>query len=64
MRTCFVILPFGKTTEKHDETYWTRHFETVIKPAVEKAVDGHTLLGYQAILANPPGRWNYRKRFS
>jgi len=55
MRTCFVILPFGKTTEKHDEAYWTRHFETVIKPAVEKAVDGHTLLGYQAILANPPG---------
>ncbi len=55
MRTCFVILPFGKTTDKHDEVYWTNHFDTVIKPAVEKAVDGRTLLEYQAILANPPG---------
>src|SRR5438876_2179593 len=55
MRTCFVILPFGKTTDKHDEVYWTHHFETIIKPAVEKAVDGRTLLEYQAILANPPG---------
>jgi hypothetical protein len=55
MRTCFVILPFGKTTDKHDEAYWTQHFETVIKPAVEKATDGRTLLGYKALLANPPG---------
>ena len=55
MLTCFVILPFGKTTDKHDEVYWTHHFETVIKPAVEKAADGRTLLEYQAILANPPG---------
>lgn len=55
MPTCFVILPFGKTTDKHDEAYWTKHFETVIKPAVRKAADDHTLLGYEAILANPPG---------
>lgn len=55
MRTCFVILPFGKTTDKHDEEYWANHFEKVIKPAVEKASDGRILLGYQAMLANPPG---------
>jgi len=55
MASCFVILPFGKTTDKHDEKYWEDHFEKFIKPAVERAADGQKLLGYEARLANPPG---------
>ncbi|MGN0404099.1 MAG: response regulator [Bariatricus sp.] len=27
MKKCFVIMPFSKTTEKHDEEYWTTFFE-------------------------------------
>lgn len=28
-KKCFVIMPFSKTTEKHDEEYWTTFFETI-----------------------------------
>jgi hypothetical protein len=55
MANCFVILPFGKTTDTHDADYWKDHFENFIKPAIERASDGKKLLGYQAKLANPPG---------
>jgi hypothetical protein len=55
MAGCFVILPFGKTTDTHDADYWKDHFENFIKPAVEKASDGKKILGYEAVLANPPG---------
>ena len=54
-RTCFVIMPFGKTTEKHTEEYWNAHFKDFIKPAIEEAMDDNHRLGYQARLANPPG---------
>ncbi|MFI5448324.1 MAG: hypothetical protein ACHQ03_00925 [Candidatus Bathyarchaeia archaeon] len=33
-KTCFIIMPFSKTNEAHDENYWTTHYEflkTVIK---------------------------------
>jgi len=28
-KKCFVIMPFSKTTEIHDETYWTEFFRTI-----------------------------------
>jgi len=34
-QTCFVIMPFSKTTEEHTENYWTEHFENFLKPLVE-----------------------------
>lgn len=34
--TCFVIMPFTKTTEEHTEDYWTKHFETFLKPLIEE----------------------------
>ena len=34
--TCFVIMPFSKTTEKHGEDYWTGHFENFLKPLIEE----------------------------
>lgn len=33
---CFVIMPFSGTDEKHDESYWTDHFERVLKPWIEE----------------------------
>lgn len=30
-RKCFVIMPFSKTVEKHDEEYWTIFFDTIKK---------------------------------
>jgi hypothetical protein len=33
---CFVIMPFSKTTEEHTEEYWTRHFESFLKPLIEQ----------------------------
>ena len=33
---CFVIMPFSKTTEQHDEKYWTNHFEKFLKPIIEE----------------------------
>lgn len=35
-KSCFVIMPFSKTSEKHTEKYWTDFFEKFIKPSVEK----------------------------
>lgn len=35
-KKCFVIMPFSKTTEKHDEAYWTEFFETLQKIMEEK----------------------------
>jgi len=32
---CFVIMPFSKTSEKHTKEYWTKHYETFIKPLIE-----------------------------
>lgn len=34
-KKCFVIMPFSKTTEKHDEEYWTEFFDA-IKKIMEK----------------------------
>ena len=33
---CFVIMPFSKTTVEHTEEYWTRHFESFLKPLIEE----------------------------
>lgn len=33
---CFVIMPFGKTTDEHTEEYWTKHFENFLKPLIEE----------------------------
>ena len=35
-QTCFVIMPFGKTTDEHTEEYWTKHFENFLKPLIEE----------------------------
>lgn len=29
-------MPFSKTTEKHTEEYWTKHFEHFLKPTIEE----------------------------
>lgn len=34
--TCFVIMPFSKTTDEHTEDYWTKHFESFLKPIIEE----------------------------
>ena len=34
--TCFVIMPFSKTTDEHTEDYWTHHFEDFLKPLIEE----------------------------
>lgn len=36
---CFVIMPFSKTSEEHNEEYWTKHFETFLKPLIETNPD-------------------------
>lgn len=33
--TCFVIMPFSETSPEHTEEYWTKHFETFLKPLIE-----------------------------
>ena len=38
---CFVIMPFSKTSDKHTEEYWTKHYEKFIKPLIES---GHPLI--------------------
>jgi hypothetical protein len=48
---CLVIMPFG-SSGSHDKEYWDNHFARVIKPAIERATDGHTVLGYEAIRAD------------
>ncbi len=35
-QTCFVIMPFSKTTDEHTEEYWTKHFDDIIKPIIEE----------------------------
>jgi hypothetical protein len=35
-KRCFVIMPFSKTSEEHDETYWTNHFNCFLKPLIEE----------------------------
>ena len=37
--TCFVTMPFSKTSEEHTEEYWTKHFETFLKPLIEINTD-------------------------
>lgn len=34
--TCFVVMPFSKTTEEHPESYWTEHYEKFLKPLIEE----------------------------
>ena len=38
---CFVIMPFSKTSEEHTKEYWTKHYQTFIKPLIES---GHPLI--------------------
>ncbi len=35
-KSCFVIMPFSKTTDEHTEDYWTRHFDNFLKPLIEE----------------------------
>jgi len=35
-KCCFVIMPFSKTSKKHTEEYWTKHFELFLKPLIEE----------------------------
>jgi hypothetical protein len=37
---CFVIMPFSETTPEHTEDYWTRHFDTFLKPLIEGSGSG------------------------
>lgn len=55
MPTCFVIMPFGKTTEHHSEEYWLEHFEHFIKPAIEGAFHNKKKMRYNAKRSNPTG---------
>ena len=34
--TCFVIMPFRKTTKGHTERYWAEHFNNFLKPLIEE----------------------------
>ena len=36
-QTCFVVMPFAKTTETHTEEYWTRHFTEFLKKLIEES---------------------------
>jgi hypothetical protein len=36
---CFVIMPFGETSDEHSEEYWTNHFEDFLKPAIRENLD-------------------------
>lgn len=38
-QTCFVIMPFSKTTDEHTEEYWAEHFENFLKPLIEENTD-------------------------
>jgi len=33
---CFVIMPFTKTSAEHTEDYWTKHFDSFLKPLIEQ----------------------------
>ncbi len=41
-RRCFVIMPFSNTIS-HTEEYWTRHFDSYLKPLVEKSIEATVL---------------------
>jgi hypothetical protein len=34
--TCFIIMPFSKSSELHTEEFWTSHFENFLKPTIEE----------------------------
>lgn len=34
--TCFIIMPFSKSSELHTEHFWTNHFENLLKPTIEE----------------------------
>jgi len=34
--TCFVIMPFSKTTKDHTKSYWTEHFKSFLKPLIKE----------------------------
>lgn len=44
---CFVIMPFSETSKEHTEEYWTKHFETFLKPLIEECE------GLEAIRSEP-----------
>jgi hypothetical protein len=48
---CLVIMPFGSNSN-HTKEDWDDLFTRFIKPAIERATDGHTRLGYEAIRAD------------
>jgi hypothetical protein len=33
--SCFVIMPFSKSSESHTQNYWTDHYENFLKPIIE-----------------------------
>jgi len=33
---CFIIMPFSKSSDEHTEEYWTKHFESFLKPLIER----------------------------
>jgi hypothetical protein len=33
---CFVVMPFSETTKEHTEDYWTKHFDSFLKPLIEE----------------------------
>ena len=35
-KRCFAIMPFSQTSEEHTEEYWTRHFDSFLKPNIEE----------------------------
>lgn len=36
LKVCFVIMPFSKTTDKRTGSYWTKHFNSYLKPLIEE----------------------------
>ncbi len=34
---CFVIMPFSETIKEHTEDYWTKHFDSFLKPLIEES---------------------------
>ena len=38
-KRCFVIMPFSKTSNEHTKEYWTKHFETFLKPLIEECAE-------------------------
>ncbi len=37
--SCFVIMPFSETSSEHTEKYWTEHFNSILKPHIEKSTN-------------------------